>query len=613
MEIKPQTTKRLFSYLKKHKIKIIFGMIATTLMGLIDGSIAGIIGVFYTFATGISAPLKDGEIIHSSINFEKEVLGYNIKLIDLDFIGSSELLKGFLFISLTYVTLFLIKVVFVYLREILMNSSAQRILQQFRLDVYQAIQRLPVKYFDQNKTGDILSRVTYDVNTLGSTINVFITLSQSLIYIFIFVPILFFLNWKLTIFAVLVFPGSAMILKLFRKKLKKVGEKLSANVGDYTSFLQEKISNQKVVKTFANEEHEQTSYAKLIENNFKLNFKAIRIIALQKPSNEIFSTAGVAGLMIFLGWQLINKEINFGDILVYFAVIQMAYKPIKSLADASSQLEMALVSARKIFDLIDTPPEQNLLLPSAPVVPSSIESIEFKNVCFSYKDNEPVLKNISFSIKRGETVAFVGSSGSGKSTILNLLPRFYDIESGSILINGIDIGAIPLADLRALFSMVHQDSSFFSGSVKENILYGNLSASENDIVQFAGIANATEFIDKLPNGYDTQIGERGVQLSGGQRQRLAIARSMIRKPQVLLLDEATSALDTESEKLVQDALDKVMHKTTSLVVAHRLSTIKNADRIIVINQGQLAECGTHDELLLKNGIYKRLYDLQFKV
>lgn len=613
MEIKPQTTKRLFSYLKKHKIKIIFGMIATTLMGLIDGTTAAILGIFYKYVSGITAPLKDGDLMHSSIKLQKEILGYNFDLVDLDFIGSNELIWGFAYISLTYVILFLIKVVFVYLREILMNSSAQRILQQFRLDVYQAIQRLPVKYFDQNKTGDILSRVTYDVNTLGSTINVFITLSQSLIYILIFVPYLFYLNWKLTIFAVLVFPGSAMILKLFRKKLKKVGEKLSANVGDYTAFLQEKISNQKVVKTFANEDFEQFSYSNLIEKNFKLNFKAIRIIALQKPSNEIFSTVGVAGLMLFLGWQLISQEINFGDILVYFMVIQMAYKPIKSLADASSQLEMALVSARKIFDLIDTHPEQSLLLPKAAIIPSIIDSIEFKNVCFSYKDNEPVLKNISFSIKRGETVAFVGSSGSGKSTILNLLPRFYDIESGSILINGIDIGAIPLADLRALFSMVHQDSSFFSGSVKENILYGNLSASENDIVQFAGIANATEFIDKLPNGYDTQIGERGVQLSGGQRQRLAIARSMIRKPQVLLLDEATSALDTESEKLVQDALDKVMHKTTSLVVAHRLSTIKNADRIIVINQGELAECDTHDELLLKNGIYKRLYDLQFKV
>lgn len=613
MEIKPQTTKRLFSYLKKHKIKIIFGMIATTLMGLIDVSTAGILGIFYKYVEGITAPLNEGDVIHSSIKLQKEVGGYNINLVDLNLVGANELIWGFAYISLTYVALFLIKVVFVYLREILMNSSAQRILQQFRLDVYQAIQRLPVKYFDQNKTGDILSRVTYDVNTLGNTINVFITLSQSIIYIFIFVPYLFWLNWKLTIFAVLVFPGSAMILKLFRKKLKKIGEKLSANVGDYTSFLQEKISNQKVVKTFANEEHEQISYANLIENNFKLNFKAIRIIALQKPSNEIFSTVGVAGLMLFLGWQLINQEINFGHILVYFMVIQQAYKPIKSLADASSQLEMALVSARKIFDLIDTPPEQSLLLPPAPVVPASIETIEFKNVCFSYKENEPVLKDISFSIKQGETVAFVGSSGSGKSTILNLLPRFYDIESGSILINGINIGAIPLANLRALFSMVHQDSSFFSGSVKENILYGNLSATANDVVQFAGIANATEFIDKLPNSYDTEIGERGVQLSGGQRQRLAIARSMIRKPQVLLLDEATSALDTESERLVQDALDKVMHKTTSLVVAHRLSTIKNADRIIVINQGQLAETGTHDELLHKNGIYKRLYDLQFKV
>ncbi len=366
------------------------------------------------------------------------------------------------------------------------------------------------------------------------------------------------------------------------------------------------------MKSFTRENFEQEVFQEKTSENYKLSLKIVRLIALLKPVNEIFSQTGMSVMVIFCAYQISTGGMTIGNFITFISLVVMAYKPLKGLGDSIAVFQKALASANRIFELIDEEPEKEIEPKKQKTIKNAIGKVEFKNVFFSYTKHDYALNNISVEVESGKTIALVGPSGGGKSTFINLIPRFYDVTNGMITIDETNINLLSLSDLRRMIGIVPQETILFSGTVSDNIRYGRLDAGNEDIITAAKAANAHNFIIELENEYQTEVGERGVQLSGGQRQRIAIARAILGNPTILLLDEATSALDTESEILVQQALDKLMEKRTSFVIAHRLSTIQRADRILVIEKGSIVESGTHDNLLKKNGLYASLYNMQFR-
>jgi len=455
------------------------------------------------------------------------------------------------------VALAVFKVFFVYAREYLMNSTSHKFLMRFRRDIFDRILLLPMKFFDGEKTGNIMARITNDVAQLENSLRALIQFSQNIIYTVVYVVALFFVNWKLTFLALVIFPLSGIIIKFFGDKIRKVSHRISVNIADITSFLQEKISAIRVVKSFNREKFEQDNFKDKTKENYKLSIKVVRLIALLKPVNEVFSEVGMSVLVIFCAWQISTGSMTIGNFITFISLVVMAYKPLKGLGDSMAIFQKALASANRIFELIDEDTETEVAKEKRKSIETKKGQVEFKNVKFSYNKSDYALNDISIKVKAGETIALVGPSGGGKSTIINLLPRFYEVGKGEILIDNINNKYLSFSDLRQMIGIVPQETILFSGTISENIKYGKLDAKEEEIIAAAKAANAHNFILDLENKYNTEVGERGVQLSGGQKQRIAIARAILNNPTILLLDEATSALDTESEILVQQALEKL--------------------------------------------------------
>ncbi len=515
------------------------------------------------------------------------------------------------YISVGIVVVFLIRGIFYFAQSYLVSYVGQRVVIDIRGQLYRKFQRLPLAYYDNHRTGELMSYISNDVAALQNAMvdKLIELITESSIFVGS-LAMMFYLDWKLSLLTFIVVPMVGQAMKIFGRKLKRSGTLIQERLADMTAFLQESLAAVRVVKSFVREQHEIERYDRENERNFEAAMLNIRLMSMLTPTVEFLAALAVTVIVWFGGYEVVEGKITAGALVAFLTYAVNLANPVKRISRVFGTLQQAMAAADRVFELMDLP-ETIGDKPEAKPLPRVTGRVKVENVSFSYGEDAPALRNISFEVQPGQMVAFVGPSGAGKSTIANLLPRFYDVTEGAILVEGMDVRDVTLGSLREQIGIVPQETMLFSGSVWENIRYGRLDATDEEVVEAAKAANADEFIRQLPEGYDTKLGERGVNISGGQRQRLAIARAILKDPQILILDEATSALDTESEKVVQAALDRLMVGRTSFVIAHRLSTILGADRILVIDHGEIVEAGAHEELLAKGGLYSNLYNIQF--
>ena len=515
-------------------------------------------------------------------------------------------------IVLSIIVVFVIRGIAYYGQSYLMNYVGQRVIIDIRKAVFEKLQRLSMSFYDKHKTGTIMSYVTNDVSALQSAMvdNVVEMITETVILVASIVMMIY-LDWKLFLVTFATFPVVLFFIDSFGKRIRKSGSRIQEAAADITSILQEVASSPRVIKSFVREGYEVDRFDKENMNNFRANMKYAQLSSTLTPTIEFVAAVGVSIILWYGGNSVINGSITAGSLVAFLTYAVNISNPIKRLSRVIGNIQKALAAAQRVFDVLDLP-EDIKNAPDAKALPKVKGDVRFNDVSFAYNEKEEVLSHVSFEVKPGEMVAFVGPSGAGKSTVASLLPRFYDAINGSITIDGQDIRKVTLDSLREQVGIVPQETVLFNGSVYDNILYGRLDATREEVEAAAKAANAHDFIMQLPDGYETMLGDRGMNISGGQRQRISIARAILKNPQILILDEATSALDTESERVVQEALDRLMVGRTSFVIAHRLSTIKNADKIMVLEKGQLIEQGNHDELMAMDGLYAHLYKIQYR-
>ena len=501
--------------------------------------------------------------------------------------------------------------VFYYGQSYLVSYVGQRVIIDVRSVLFRKFQRMPLSYYDKQQTGTVMSYITNDVAVMQSAIvdNLIELVTEGSILIGS-LAMMIYLDWKLSLLTLMTIPLVGFAMKIFGRKLKRSSTVIQERVAEITSLLQESISAIRVVKSFVRESYEIKRFEEQNWRNFQAAMKNVKLSSLLTPTVEFLAAIAVTFIVWFGGYEVVNEVITAGELVAFLTYAVNLANPVKRLSRVYAAIQKAMAAAERVFDIMDLD-EKITDVPGAKPLPPIKGKVEFKDITFSYKEGQPALQHISLKAEPGQMIALVGPSGSGKSTIANLIPRFYDVDSGVITIDDHDIRQVTADSLREQIGLVPQETMLFSTSVMENIRYGRLEATDEEVIEAAKAANAEEFIKELPEGYDTKLGERGLNLSGGQRQRLAIARAILKNPRVLILDEATSALDTESEKIVQDALDNLMVGRTSFVIAHRLSTIFNADQIFVVENGHLREHGTHEELLAAGGLYSNLYNIQF--
>lgn len=502
--------------------------------------------------------------------------------------------------------------VFYYGQSYLVSYVGQRVIIDVRSVLFRKFQRMPLSYYDKQQTGTVMSYITNDVAVMQSAIvdNLIELVTEGSILIGS-LAMMIYLDWKLSLLTLMTIPLVGFAMKIFGRKLKRSSTVIQERVAEITSLLQESISAIRVVKSFVRESYEIKRFEEQNWRNFQAAMKNVKLSSLLTPTVEFLAAIAVTFIVWFGGYEVVNEVITAGELVAFLTYAVNLANPVKRLSRVYAAIQKAMAAADRVFAVMDLN-EKITDVPGAKPLPPIKGKVEFKDITFSYKEGQPALQHISLKAEPGQMIALVGPSGSGKSTIANLIPRFYDVDSGVITIDDHDIRQVTADSLREQIGLVPQETMLFSTSVMENIRYGRLEATDEEVIEAAKAANAEEFIKELPEGYDTKLGERGLNLSGGQRQRLAIARAILKNPRVLILDEATSALDTESEKIVQDALDNLMVGRTSFVIAHRLSTIFNADQIFVVENGHLREHGTHEELLAAGGLYSNLYNIQFR-
>ena len=516
-------------------------------------------------------------------------------------------------LCLTIMVVFLAKNVFLYLKNISMTLVQYHLITEMRNRLYKHFNSQSLSYFHQKKSGELTSIIINDVANLRRALGTsFHQLLVEPINLLAFTVLLFIINWKLALISVVIVPISGITIMTIGRSIRRKSRRTAAMIAGITNIITETFSSIRVVKAFAMEGYEVQRFFKETHKYFKLILRRAKLRLLASPITE---TLGVmmGVLLLWVGGMevLSGKGLTPEDFLRFILLLFAMMDPLRKLSNVNVELQAGAASAERIFAILETPPTIVDEL-DAVKIDTFKDKIQLNDVSFKYESDDTVLKNISFEIKKGSTVALVGSSGAGKSTLADLIPRFYDVNQGAIEIDGQDIRHVTLNSLRRLMGIVTQETILFNDTIKANIAYGQKDVDDEQVIAAAKAANALEFIEELPKGLDTVIGEKGVKLSGGQRQRLAIARAIMKNPPILILDEATSALDTESERLVQEALGTLMTDRTVLVIAHRLSTVTNADKIIVLEKGQIKEMGTHDELIQKNGLYSNLYNIQFK-
>ena len=487
-----------------------------------------------------------------------------------------------------------------------MRWVARRVVESLRVDTFRQLMRSPISYFDEQSAGIVVSKLTYDVEQMANAATKStLTLVRDSLTALGILGYMLYLDWRLTLIFVLVAPLMSFYLRKMRPQLHNAAHEAQDSVGEMTKVAEETISGQRIVKIFGAQGYENERFSNVAAKNRRMQIRLARLSGLNSMVVELIAAVSL-GLVVYYA----VGRFSAGEFAAFVGALLMLIAPIKSLTSMNEDMQVALAAAQSVFGVIDIKPE---LDEGDKILPRSQGGIEFRHVGLTYSNaKRPALNDVSFTIQPGEKLALVGRSGGGKTTLVNLLPRFYELQQGQVLIDGVDMRALPLTNLREQFSLVSQDVILFNDTVFNNIAYGVLrGATEAEVIDAAKAAHAWDFIQQLPNGLQNEIGDRGVRLSGGQRQRIAIARAILKNAPILLLDEATSALDTESEQHVQAALDTLMQNRTSIVIAHRLSTIENADRIMVMEQGKIVESGTHDGLIKQNGHYAKLYQKQF--
>lgn len=495
----------------------------------------------------------------------------------------------------------------------LMHFAAHRVVTDLRITIFKHLQDLSIDFYSKWRTGDLVSRLINDITTIEMIIvQSIVEIVPSFVTLVGVLGYIFYLNWRLTLLTLLVMPLISFLISRFGREMRKVSHKAQRKAADVASVLQEFLHGVRIIKSFATESYEIEKFRKEAEQNFWSRMKESQIKATQTPVLAFIQMLAVVMVVWYGGYEVISGRLSAPNLIAFFAGIALIADPLSKLGVLSTLIQSALASAERVFEIIDIKPtikeKEN-----AKELKDVKGTVEFKNVTFQYeKDEPPVLKDVNIKAHPGEIIALVGRSGAGKSTLVNLIPRFYDPEQGAVLIDGNDVKDLTLNSLRGSLGIVPQETILFTGTVKENIAYAKTDASLEEIEKVAKMANAHDFIIKLPQGYETLVGEKGVRLSGGERQRISIARALLRDPKILIFDEATSALDSESERLVQEAMNRLMQGRTTFIIAHRLSTVQHATNILVLDQGRIAEQGKHRDLLSKSGLYKKLYEMQFK-
>jgi len=518
-----------------------------------------------------------------------------------------------LVICLIIVSSFFLRNLFAYLQSNLMIYVEQGLTRDLRNALYRHIHELPLAYFTNERTGNLISRIMNDVPVINTGISAtFQTMVREPLLLLVYLTICLVLSWKLTLISFVVFPAVLLVIATVGRRVHRESGIAQERIADLTSTLHETISGVKVVKAFSMEEFENRKFARESHGYFRTILRVTNIRNLASPMTEFLSAAAGGVIIWYGGLQVLGHVMDSSEFILFLFAMFQLMPPIKELSNVNNRIQEASAAGARVFEVLDTEPNIRDA-DDAVDLPSFERELRFENVSFRYGEGDIVLDGISLSIRKGEVVAVVGPSGAGKSTLIDLVPRFYDPTAGRILIDGIDLRRVRLHSLREKIGIVTQETILFNDSVRNNIAYGLEDCPLATIVEAARAANAHAFISEMPSGYDSVIGERGVKLSGGERQRLALARAILKNPPVLILDEATSALDTESEILVQEAIERLMTGRTSIVIAHRLSTIQHADRIVVIEGGKVVEAGKHKELIGKTrGLYRKLYQLQFR-
>lgn len=568
--------KRVYKYIKPYMFRVIIGFIIAIPVGLLDGVVA------YALK-----PYMDEVLIKKNM-----LLAVIIPFGIVFFAGLQGVLR--------------------YLNEYLANWCGQKVTNAVKIGLFEKLVTMDSRFFDENSSGIVLTRFLSDPETASrgilDNIKAFVTAVCGAVAL---VGVMLYNSWILALVGVIVLFIAFLPVALIRKRIKSASNKNMKIGGDLTTNFNETYSGNKIMTAYNLNQYQLDKFVQNIHDMFDVNMSLVKRSAWMSPIMYLIASVGIALVFGFGTYLVISGQMTGGGLASFVTSLLLLYKPVKTMGNTLTTLQTLFVALGRTFELFDMQPEIKDKKGAA-TLENVKEGVAFDNVSFEYEEGVPVLKNINFNVKVGETLALVGNSGGGKSTIANLIPRFYDVKSGAVRIDGVDIRDFTLESLRKNISIVFQDNFLFSGTIRENLLMGNFNATENDIQKVVQAAHLDEFLNELPDGLETVLGERGTTLSGGQRQRVAIARAMLKDAPIIILDEATSALDNESEAIVQKALENLMENKTVFVIAHRLSTIHNADRIAVINEGELAEIGTHDELMnLPNGKYRLLYEMQF--
>lgn len=498
-----------------------------------------------------------------------------------------------------------------YVQMVVMNMMGQRIMFDLRRQIFGHMQRLHVQYFDRNPVGRLITRVTTDVDALNEMFTAgFVAIFGDIFVLVGIVAMLFWLNWKLALVLFSVIPFLVITSLWFREGARRTYRMVRARIAAINAFLQEHISGMAVVQLFNRQEREAQKFADLNAKHRDANIESIYYYSVFYPVIELVQSIGIALIVWYGGGQVVQGTLSIGALIAFFQYAQRFYEPISDLSEKYNILQSAMAASERIFKLLDTPVEIDD--PVEPAELGELREIEFRNVWFAYTNEEWVLRNVSFVVKKGERLALVGHTGAGKTTVTSLLLRFYEAQKGEILVNGVDIRKYRLTDLRRMFAIVQQDVFLFSGTVADNVSLGDATIGRQRIEDAVRRVRAARFVERLPEGYDAPVRERGAGFSVGEKQLLSFARALAFGPPVLVLDEATSSIDSETERLIQEAIEVLMEGRTTVAIAHRLSTIRSADQILVFHHGEIRERGTHEELLRADGIYRRLYELQYR-
>lgn len=513
-------------------------------------------------------------------------------------------------IAISLVGVMFLKGIAHFMQGYLMQYVSQSILKNIRTSCFNQLLQLSLSFYEKQRTGQLMSKVTADVLVLQNLLTSFTGLIGDMIAFLGFCIYIFYLHWKLALISIVIIPFIGALINKFARKMKKIGSRMQTRIGDISTVLQEFITGVKVVKSFTLEEFVKDRFETANGANFKETMRGGKINAATTPVIEFINTCGLAIIFWYGGYEVIHGNLNAGQLISFLTALVGLFTPIKNLSKMSNVISQSVGAGERVFEILDA--NVDIREKDNPIEMTDCKGeVEFSHVSFAYNEKEPVLNDVSIRVAPGEVIALVGPSGSGKTTFVNLIPRFFDIGGGSIKIDGKDIRDLSFTSMRKFIGLVPQETLLFSGTIEENIRFGRLDATSEEIVEASKLANAHEFVLQQPDGYQTILGERGVNLSGGQGQRIALARAFLKDPSILILDEATSALDSETENMIKDSLNLLMKNRTTFMIAHRLSTVVKADKILVLQNGKIVEIGSHSELLKKQGLYHQLYRSQY--